>query len=97
MGTPYLINLIFNDISLTHYLLFENPVDKNGVPHGMPVLTNLFGTPDRVALAMGQPDVHALRDVGKLLAMLKEPEPPKGFRDAILYFEEKGYNRIIFC
>jgi 4-hydroxy-3-polyprenylbenzoate decarboxylase len=64
-------------------LLFENPVDKNGVPHGMPVLTNLFGTPDRVALAMGQPDVHALRDVGKLLAMLKEPEPPKGFRDAI--------------
>jgi len=64
-------------------LLFENPTDKDGVPHGMPVLTNLFGTPDRVALAMGQPDVTALRDVGKLLAMLKEPEPPKGFRDAI--------------
>jgi len=64
-------------------LLFENPTDKYGVPHGMPVLTNLFGTPDRVALAMGQKDVHALRDVGKLLAMLKEPEPPKGFRDAL--------------
>ena len=64
-------------------LLFENPTDKDGVPHGMPVLTNLFGTPDRVALAMGQKNVHALRDVGKLLAMLKEPEPPKGFRDAI--------------
>ena len=64
-------------------LLFENPTDKDGVPHGMPVLTNLFGTPDRVALAMGQKDVHALRDVGKLLAMLKEPEPPKGFRDAL--------------
>ncbi len=64
-------------------LLFENPTDKDGVPHGMPVLTNLFGTPDRVALAMGQKNVHALRDVGKLLAMLKEPEPPKGFRDAL--------------
>ena len=64
-------------------LLFENPVNEQGLPIGMPVLTNLFGTPDRVALAMGQKDVHALRDVGKLLAMLKEPEPPKGFRDAI--------------
>ncbi|NQZ21345.1 MAG: 4-hydroxy-3-polyprenylbenzoate decarboxylase [Colwellia sp.] len=64
-------------------LLFENPTDKDGVPYGMPVLTNLFGTPDRVALAMGQKNVHALRDVGKLLAMLKEPEPPTGFRDAL--------------
>ncbi len=58
-------------------LLFENPVGFD-----MPVLTNLFGTPERVALAMGQTDVGALRDVGKLLAMLKEPEPPKGFKDA---------------
>ena len=64
-------------------LLFENPVDENGKPHGMPILTNLFGTPDRVALGMGQENVSALRDVGKLLAMLKEPEPPKGFRDAL--------------
>ncbi len=64
-------------------LLFENAVDENGQPYSMPVLTNLFGTPERVALAMGQKDVNALRDVGKLLAMLKEPEPPKGFRDAL--------------
>jgi len=64
-------------------LLFENAVDKDGEPYGMPVLTNLFGTPDRVAMGMGQSDVSALRDVGKLLAMLKEPEPPKGFRDAL--------------
>ncbi len=64
-------------------LLFENAVDANGSPFNMPVLTNLFGTPERVALAMGQTDVNALRDVGKLLAMLKEPEPPKGFRDAL--------------
>ncbi|WNC72643.1 4-hydroxy-3-polyprenylbenzoate decarboxylase [Thalassotalea psychrophila] len=58
-------------------LLFENPIG-----YDMPVLTNLFGTPERVALAMGQKDVSELRDVGKLLAMLKEPEPPKGFKDA---------------
>ncbi len=64
-------------------LLFEKPVDEQGQALTMPVLTNLFGTPDRVALAMGQQDVKALRDVGKLLAMLKEPEPPKGFRDAL--------------
>ncbi len=64
-------------------LLFENAVNENGEPYGMPVLTNLFGTPDRVALGMGQENLGALRDVGKLLAMLKEPEPPKGFRDAL--------------
>ncbi|RXS41591.1 4-hydroxy-3-polyprenylbenzoate decarboxylase [Idiomarina sp. 29L] len=59
-------------------LLFENVKG-----HDMPVLTNLFGTPERVALGMGQESVTALRDVGKLLAFLKEPEPPKGFRDAL--------------
>ncbi len=64
-------------------LLFENAIDENGNRYNMPVLTNLFGTPERVALGMGKADVTALRDVGKLLAMLKEPEPPKGFRDAL--------------
>ena len=58
-------------------LLFENPIGFD-----TPVLTNLFGTPERVAMAMGQNDVAALRDVGKLLATLKEPEPPKGIKDA---------------
>ncbi len=48
----------------------------------MPVLANLFGTPRRVALGMGQESVEALREVGKLLAYLKEPEPPKGLKDA---------------
>ena len=57
-------------------LLFENPVG-----HSMPVLANLFGTPLRVALGMGAQSVEALRDVGKLLAFLKEPDPPKGFKD----------------
>ena len=58
-------------------ILFENPTS-----HTMPVLGNLFGTPRRVALGMGQENIEALRDVGKLLAFLKEPEPPKGLRDA---------------
>jgi 4-hydroxy-3-polyprenylbenzoate decarboxylase len=58
-------------------LLFENPTG-----YRMPVLGNLFGTPRRVALGMGQDSVEALREVGKLLAFLKEPDPPKGMRDA---------------
>ena len=58
-------------------LLFENPKGFD-----IPVLGNLFGTPERVALGMGEESVGALREVGKLLAMLKEPEPPKGMKDA---------------
>ena len=58
-------------------LLFEN---VSG--HTMPVLANLFGTPRRVAMGMGEEDISALRAVGKLLAYLKEPEPPKGLKDA---------------
>ncbi|WP_434930580.1 4-hydroxy-3-polyprenylbenzoate decarboxylase [Shewanella sp. HL-SH5] len=59
-------------------LLFENPVNNS-----MPVLVNLFGTPKRVAMALGKDDPLALREVGELLAFLKEPEPPTGFKDAI--------------
>ncbi|KHT46824.1 4-hydroxy-3-polyprenylbenzoate decarboxylase [Vibrio sinaloensis] len=59
-------------------LLFENPIG-----YDVPVLTNLFGTPERVAIGMGRSEVKELRDVGKLLAYLKEPEPPRGFKDAI--------------
>jgi len=47
-----------------------------------PVLTNLFGTPRRVALGMGAQDVSELRDIGRVLASLKEPEPPRGLKDA---------------
>ncbi len=57
-------------------LLFEHPKG-----YELPLLGNLFGTPARVALGMGQDSVLALREVGRLLAFLKEPEPPKGFRD----------------
>ncbi|MEK6748298.1 MAG: 4-hydroxy-3-polyprenylbenzoate decarboxylase [Pseudomonadota bacterium] len=58
-------------------LLFENPKG-----HTIPVLGNLFGTPRRVALGMGEDNVAALREIGKLLAFLKAPEPPKGLKDA---------------
>ncbi|MDR9435341.1 MAG: 4-hydroxy-3-polyprenylbenzoate decarboxylase [Thiohalophilus sp.] len=58
-------------------LLFENPKGSQ-----IPVLANLFGTPQRVALGMGEESVEALREVGKLLAFLKEPDPPKGMKDA---------------
>lgn len=59
-------------------LLFEKPKG-----HTVPVLANLFGTPKRVALGMGADSVEALREIGKLLATLKQPEPPKGFKDAL--------------
>jgi 4-hydroxy-3-polyprenylbenzoate decarboxylase len=57
-------------------LLFEKPAG-----HDLPVLTNLFGTVERVAAAMGLADAKDLRNIGKLLAYLKEPEPPRGLRD----------------
>ncbi len=58
-------------------LLFENPIGSD-----IPLLGNLFGTPERVAYGMGEQSIEALREVGKLLAFLKEPDPPKGFKDA---------------
>jgi 4-hydroxy-3-polyprenylbenzoate decarboxylase len=58
-------------------LWFQNPAG-----YKISALTNLFGTPRRVALGMGADDIGELRDVGRLLANLKEPEPPKGLKDA---------------
>ena len=58
-------------------LLFENVKG-----HSMPVLTNLFGTTERVALGMGQDSIERLREVGETLAFLRQPEPPKGLREA---------------
>lgn len=57
-------------------LLFENPIGSD-----IPLLGNLFGNTRRIALAMGQQDLQGLRDVGTLLAFLKEPTPPKGWKD----------------
>ena len=57
-------------------LLFENPKGFD-----IPVLGNLFGTPERVAMGMGKENLHSLRELGDLLAFLKEPEPPKSIKD----------------
>jgi len=62
-------------------ILFENPTGHTMSQNKIPVLANLFGTPRRVALGMGEETTAALREVGKLLAYLKEPEPPKGLKD----------------
>lgn len=59
-------------------LLFENPLG-----YDFPVLTNLFGTPERVAMGMGRQQVQELRDVGQWLAYIKEPEPPRGLKELI--------------
>ncbi|MFM2480727.1 4-hydroxy-3-polyprenylbenzoate decarboxylase [Celerinatantimonas sp. YJH-8] len=59
-------------------LLFENVKG-----YSIPVLGNLFGTERRVALGMGRRDVSELRDVGQWLSYLKEPEPPRGFKELI--------------
>ncbi|HFG1851560.1 TPA: 4-hydroxy-3-polyprenylbenzoate decarboxylase [Vibrio cholerae] len=59
-------------------LLFENPLG-----YDFPVLTNLFGTPERVAMGMGRQQVQELRVVGQWLAYLKEPEPPRGLKELI--------------
>lgn len=77
--SPYLEMTVVSDRVLHQggpALLFTNPSQ-----HQMPVLTNLFGTVERVALGMGEESITALREVGILLAALKEPEPPKGFKD----------------
>ncbi len=58
-------------------LLFENVKNSS-----VPILANLFGTTQRVAMGMGEESIEALREVGKLLAFLKEPDPPKGLKDA---------------
>ncbi|WP_133127639.1 4-hydroxy-3-polyprenylbenzoate decarboxylase [Legionella nagasakiensis] len=78
--SPYLEMTAVSDKVLRNggpALLFTNPKDQK-----IPVLTNLFGTVERVALGMGEECISALRDIGRLLAALKEPEPPKGFKDA---------------
>lgn len=69
-------------------LLFENPIG-----YDIPVLCNLFGTPKRVAMGMGQDNVSALREVGHLLAFLREPEPPKGIRG--LWSELPKYKQVL--
>ena len=63
-------------------VLFENVVGVDGRPYGIPVLVNLFGTVERVAWGMDR-EPHQLREVGEVLAFLKQPEPPGGWREAL--------------
>jgi len=63
-------------------VLFENPITENGEPASMPVLVNLFGTVDRVAMGMNR-EPHELRGVGETLAFLRQPEPPEGIKEAM--------------
>jgi len=69
-------------------LLFEHPAG-----HDMPVLANLFGSVSRIAAAMGAKDPAELREVGRLLAHLKEPDPPQGLRD--LWEKFPVYRRVL--
>ena len=64
-------------------LLFTQPVDQSNKIYQYPVLANLFGTAERVALGMGASSTDQLREIGKTLAYLKEPDPPKGIKDAL--------------
>ncbi len=63
-------------------ILFENIVNERGEKSDMPVLVNLFGTIERVAWGMNR-EPSGLREVGETLAFLKEPQPPKGIKDAV--------------
>lgn len=69
-------------------LLFERPKG-----YRTPVLGNLFGTPRRVALGMGADSVAALREIGELLAFLRQPEPPRGLRDA--WSQMPAFRRVL--
>ncbi|MBN3860250.1 4-hydroxy-3-polyprenylbenzoate decarboxylase [Neisseriaceae bacterium PsAf] len=64
-------------------LYFENPVGRNKEEYAYPVLTNLFGTVERVAMGMGEDNISQLREVGRVLSELREPNPPKGVKDAL--------------
>ena len=69
-------------VRVSEPVLFENPVNEKGEKSDMPVLVNLFGTVDRVAMGMNrQPE--ELREVGQTLAFLRQPEPPEGIREAM--------------
>jgi 4-hydroxy-3-polyprenylbenzoate decarboxylase len=63
-------------------VLFENVVEAGGKSWDMPVLVNLFGTVERVALGMERTPAE-LRQVGETLAFLRQPEPPGGWREAL--------------
>ena len=90
-------------------ILFENVVKEDGTPSAMPVLVNLFGTVERVARGVtldGKERRTAmdLREVGELLAFLRQPEPPGGLKEAlgllplaktVMQMRPKGYGGVL--
>jgi 4-hydroxy-3-polyprenylbenzoate decarboxylase len=68
-------------------VIFENPIRADGTPSDMPVLVNLFGTVKRVAMGVTMGGIERtaapqLREVGELLAQLRQPQPPRSFGEA---------------
>ena len=66
-------------------VIFENAMHADNTRYPMPVLINLFGTVERIALGLGRKPAE-LRDIGKTLAFLRQPEPPGGWREAMELF-----------
>lgn len=64
-------------------LLFENVYNQHGQKNSIPVLTNLYGTTERVALALGYNNVNELRSLGEKLAFLRQPKPPSGLKESL--------------
>ncbi|HSC17757.1 MAG TPA: UbiD family decarboxylase [Rhizomicrobium sp.] len=69
-------------------VIFEKPIKADGGNSEIPVLVNLFGTMTRVAMGVTLGGVHradakSLRQVGELLATLRQPEPPRSIGEAI--------------
>jgi 4-hydroxy-3-polyprenylbenzoate decarboxylase len=69
-------------------VLFENVTRADGQRSSMPCLANLFGTVKRVAMGVtldgkNRATAGDLREVGELLAFLRSPVPPRGFREVV--------------
>ena len=62
-------------------LLVEKPELADGTAASIPMLVNLFGTVERVALGMGL-DAADLPTLGEALADLRSPKPPRNLRAA---------------
>ena len=71
--------------------LFENVTKADGASSEIPVLVNLFGTVRRVAMGVSlggveRRDARSLREVGELLATLRQPEAPRSFAEVMELF-----------
>lgn len=62
-------------------LRFDTAMQADGSRAAMPVIANLFGTPDRVAAGLGLAR-DQIPEFGEFLASLRSPAPVEGMRDA---------------